>query len=460
MTRSAHASRIRRSPRLGLERLEDRTVPSFLPAVHYEVGSPPSRPYWTELSDLDRDGALDVVSANFLDNTVSVLWNSGDGTLTDADAFAVGGAPAGVVAADFNRDGWPDLATADSAWDTVTVLLNRGGRDFGLSDSFYVGFRPSWVDAADVNRDGDTDLIASNLDGANVTVRLGRGNGRFGKPTQLTVGSGPRAGAVADLDRDGALDLVVPNSLTNDISVLRNNGNGTFAPAVPYATGRPDGNPAHVAVGDLDLDGELDLAVANYTSAGGVFLFFNNGDGTFAAANYLSMAGGTDTVVSADFNLDGVPDLAAANDFSDNVTVRLNLLVGFGEATSYATQTAPGGLDVGDLNGDLSPDLTAANALSHSVSVLLNDAGWDSPFGAGAWLLRPAGDKGAGPVPVPAGGGACPRRTDERQGRSPRDQPHGAAPPHRALARRAAPHLADCFAAPTISLHEGFMGAR
>src|SRR5262245_16742080 len=108
-TRMSRSVPARRSAQPQLERLEDRTVLSFLPAVNYRVGSPPSRPYWTETSDLDRDGDLDLVAANFLDGTVSVLLNVGNGEFAKATDYFAGAGPTCVAAADFDRDGWPDL---------------------------------------------------------------------------------------------------------------------------------------------------------------------------------------------------------------------------------------------------------------------------------------------------------------------------------------------------------------
>ena len=61
--------------------------------------------------------------------------------------------------------------------------------------------------------------------------------------------------------------------------MLLNNGDGTFATAVNYGVGA---TPAFVAIGDLDGDLDLDLAVAN-AGSDNVSVLLNNGDGTFAA---------------------------------------------------------------------------------------------------------------------------------------------------------------------------------
>jgi hypothetical protein len=84
------------------------------------------------LADLNRDGKLDVVTANFTTNfpnpgTVSVFLGNGDGTLQAPLNFSSGAViPEGVAVGDFNHDGFPDLAIPDFHTNTVQVLINSG----------------------------------------------------------------------------------------------------------------------------------------------------------------------------------------------------------------------------------------------------------------------------------------------------------------------------------------------
>ncbi|MHC4427324.1 MAG: FG-GAP-like repeat-containing protein, partial [Planctomycetota bacterium] len=83
---------------------------------------------------------------------------------------------------------------------------------------------------------------------------------------------------MGDLDDDGDLDLAVANRLSTDVSVLMNNGDGTFAEDVIYpVTGI---EPWHVATGDLDGDLDLDLVVSKKIS-NDISILWNSGDGTF-----------------------------------------------------------------------------------------------------------------------------------------------------------------------------------
>jgi hypothetical protein len=69
--------------------------------------------------------------------------------------------------------------------------------------------------------------------------------------------------AIGDLNADGKLDLAVANFSSGTVSVLLGNGNGTFGAKRDYATGV---NPVCVGIGDVNGDGKPDLAVVNYHS--------------------------------------------------------------------------------------------------------------------------------------------------------------------------------------------------
>jgi hypothetical protein len=80
--------------------------------------------YAVVLGDFNRDGALDIATANYIGDNVSVLRGRGDGTFQEAEHFASGPRSIAIAAGDFNGDGWLDLAMANVAGNTVSVLQN------------------------------------------------------------------------------------------------------------------------------------------------------------------------------------------------------------------------------------------------------------------------------------------------------------------------------------------------
>jgi hypothetical protein len=202
----------------------------------------------------------------------------------------------------------------------------------------------------------------------------GTGSG-FAAAVSYPSGDGPTSVAIGDLDNDGDDDLAVTNEHSDDVSVLLNYGDGTFAPAVSYAAG--DGSSS-VAIGDLDDDGDADLAVANYISDD-VSVLMNNGDGTFAPAVSHAASDYPRSVAIGDLDDDGDDDLAVANRNTDDVSVLLNNSDGtLAAAVSYAAGDGPRSVAIGDLDNDGDDDLAVANTSSLDVSVLLNNG--DSTF--------------------------------------------------------------------------------
>jgi hypothetical protein len=146
----------------------------------------------------------------------------------------------------------------------------------------------------------------------------------------------------------------------------------TFQPAVKYSTGTA---PKAVAVGDFNGDGKPDLAVANNGDAnagddGNVSILFGNGDGAFQSANNVPGGKNPFAIATADFNRDSKADLVLID--SSGVGVLLGNGDGtFGPVTYLATVSGPLSLAVTDFNADKALDLVVAS--ESSLSVLLGN---------------------------------------------------------------------------------------
>jgi Bacterial Ig-like domain (group 3)/FG-GAP-like repeat/FG-GAP repeat len=386
---------------------------TFQQAVTYDTGG---TPYAVALGDVNGDGKLDLVIANgslsyntnindsfFPEGVVSVLLGNGNGSFQPFVLYDAGGNSTDSISiADVNGDGKLDVVVGNPCTNvcslgTVGVLLGNGDGSFQPALSYGSGgSRTNFAVIADVNGDGNLDILVSNeceLNDASCTIGsvgilLNNGHANFIPPSFSIAGFEPYAVAVGDLNGDGKADLAVIDScasavcFTNGgISVLLGNGDGSFQPPMNYDSGDDD---ASVIIADVNKDGIPDLVAASPSNQAAIVLL-GNGDGTFQPGvfSYTGLNGGGALAV-ADVDGDGKLDLVIA--FSSPNAGLLTVLLGNGDGTFQSPVSYNFGgnqtfsLAVGDVNGDGKPDLVVASECGSSdncttgvISVLLNN---------------------------------------------------------------------------------------
>ena len=372
----------------------------------YSVGRDPRSVF---CADFDGDGHLDLATANDTSTNVSVLLNSGNGTFGPDSVYPVGTAPVSIFSADLDGDGDMDLVTADRDADSVTVLLNNGSAVFDSTYTYPAGHQPESLLSADLDGDGDLDLAVANVHGPDVWILLNNGDATFTYDSAYPVGQLPSYISAGDLDNDGDLDLATVNyaSGSYDVSVLLNNGDGTFSPHSTYPAGTA---PFRLFSADFDDDGDLDLAVPNY-SRDSVSILLNDSTGVFSIDSQYAVGSVPYSVFCGDVDGDGDQDLSVANKSSANVSILLNKGdATFDSASAYPVGHGPECVFFADLDGDGDLDLAVVNRLDDNVSVLFNclptgDCNEDGVVDVGdvvyliAYLYR------GGPAPDPIGVG-------------------------------------------------------
>ena len=236
----------------------------------------------------------------------------------------------------------------------------------------------------DLDGDGLRDIVTANADGS-ISVLSGLLGGGFATAVMHAVEGSPKDVTLNDMNGDGRSDIVVANRGSGNVSLLLARAGGGFSPAVNYDAGHSYALSA-VATGDLNGDGAPDVVVAHNDQSSsaysGITVLFGQADGTLAAPGRHAVAAFPEALVVADFDGDGLTDVATANWGSDSVSILQGLGGGiFAPAANYRTKVdRPRALAMGDVNGDGRPDLVAANGASASVSVLPGLAG--GGFGA------------------------------------------------------------------------------
>jgi hypothetical protein len=350
---------------------------NFAPAVDY-YGVPHATIISIATADINGDGKLDIISANGISNSITVFTNNGDGAFSSNATYNVGVQPYCVAAADLRGSGKMDLISANfgslGEGNTLTVLTNDGSGNFGSNATYTVGTGPFWVVAADLRGNGKMDLVSANNGyyAHSLTVLTNNGSGIFGSNATYSVGNGPRCVVAADVNGDGKLDLISANFSDSTVTVLTNNGNGGFKVSATVPAGV---YPTFIAAADLNGDGKVDLVCANqYSFTNTLTVLTNNGSGVFGSNATLTVGIGPRCVVAADLRGSGKMDLVSADQTSRTLTVLTNNGIGvFGFCATLPLPFSIQPLSVlaADVNGDGKPDLVCANDFN-AISVLMN----------------------------------------------------------------------------------------
>jgi VCBS repeat-containing protein len=360
---------------------------SFTGPRYFAVGSFPAS---VAVGEFNQDGQPDLAVANEFSDNVSVLLGGSGGSFGGPTNYATGAFADSVAVGDFNRDGDPDLAVANAWSGTISVLRGDSGGSFTAAPTVPAGDFPASVAVGDFNQDENPDLaVADKLSGVILVLR-GGGNGSFTAATSIASGShlptsdrGPTSVAVGNFNDDQDPDLAVANEYSGEISVLLGDTGTNFTGPTIVASGTdpvdPVSDPVSVALGDFNQDSDPDLAVAEY-SPGQVRVLLGGAGGSFTSSTKVppenQADGGLSSVAVGDFNRDGDPDLAAANQLSGNVEVLLGGSGGsFTGPTNFPTGSSLTSVAVGDFNSDGKPDLAVANTTfsNDNVAVLLNN---------------------------------------------------------------------------------------
>jgi hypothetical protein len=199
------------------------------------------------------------------------------------------------------------------------------------------------------------------------------------------VGARPFSVARGDFNADGIEDLATANHDAASVTVLLGNGtgdlgDGTFTPNATYLTA--DG-PRYILTADFNEDGILDLAVThNFDDVVSILIgngVAGQGDGTFGPPDHYAVAAGPTWLAAGDFNADDILDLVSAGLFSNHLSVLLgNGSAGVGDGTftrdaDYAAGSGPNSVTTSDLDSDGILDLAVANMTGDRVLIFLGD---------------------------------------------------------------------------------------
>ncbi len=343
-----------------------------------------SYPHAVVMADFNRDNKLDFASANEQLNNVSV--GLGDGTTCTfsgvTSANNTGITPFDMVAGDFNRDGNIDVVTANNGDDSYSYLQGNGATNFTVSTRPAGCVGPVGIGNGEITGDQLQDVVAVCEEASDVPggycAQLNTGgsaSSTFGSPVCVPLlVNGPAGVSVGNFNRviDSLEDIAITAERDSQVMVGVSDGTGNLleVPAAAFSVGSL---PKGVTRGDLNGDGYLDLVVAN-SGSNTISSMLGDGGGIFSVPAITTVVGQAPTDVAlAFFNSDAWLDAAVVNTNANNVTLLLGDGHGrFSTLGDYGVRNAPISIAAGDCNGDGKTDLLVADNAEDTITILTN----------------------------------------------------------------------------------------
>ncbi|CAF2552884.1 unnamed protein product [Rotaria sp. Silwood2] len=356
------------------------TAANFKNQAFYSTGSAPM-PYSIAITDFNNDNQSNIVIANSGTDNLRIGFDFYNGTFQSQTIYSTGfrSHPEYVTVGDVNNDNYQDIIIIDSYHTSISMIMGCGNGSFNQQQiTFPVnsGSNPSAIIVSDFNNDNRSDLFIVNEGTDSIATLNGYNYSTFNSPDmyKTAIDLGPVIVVTADFNNDNCLDLAAPFMASGSIGILLGYGNGSFSTIMTYQLGT-NASPGGLDVGDLNNDGKIDIAIADY-GTNNVIILIGYGNGSFASMMYFSAGNNSQplSIVMADFNRDNRLDIAVANSGSDSVGVFLGYGNGsFATIMAYSTgyNSFPVMLITYDLNRDNHTDIIAVNRKASTIGIFL-----------------------------------------------------------------------------------------
>ncbi len=335
------------------------------------------------VADLDNDGKQDIIVANQGENTLSIFKNistSGNISFNSPVKIATPSTPIGLGIGDFDKNGWLDIATANHGNATVSIFTNKGifnsisTNNFNPRFGLITGLNPITIDVADMDGDSKSDIVVGNYGSNSISIFKNNyisgalATASFSTKLDFNAGNKPGYVKLGDMDGDSKLDIVVLAEGVNSVGILRNTSTSgvlnltSFASRVNFNTGI---TPYYISVGDLTGNGKLDILVTNFGDGTATVWQNKATPGSITSASFfkrLNFTVGTKPYAGllADIDGDAKTDILVSNTGSNTLSILRNV-VGSQMIVSPTSSTLPatGGSVTATVSSNLSWKVTS-----------------------------------------------------------------------------------------------------
>lgn len=342
-----------------------------LPQIEFDMVPGPVLP--AIASDVGTEGANRgfIVLLPEIDAAIAFRTTKGD-DLDPSSPFPVGGLARFVVVGDVDGDGRDDLVTTAPTTGRAHIALQTQDGLYQLGSVLPVGNTPFAPALHDLDGDGLPELVIPLRGESKIAVLPNLGGGLFGAGLRIPCAAQPDALVLADFDRDGIVDLAVTCTGASRIQVFYGAKNGSLVefdtPPVELLTGS---GPVGLIAADFDGDGVLDLATASAGSSS-VTIFYGNPGRTFEQGPFLFAGTSPQSILAVDLDRNGASDLIVANPSTQMLTVLQNRGDRSFIRSTVPMPFRPSRIAAADLSADGRIDLLASSQTTVQTRLLRN----------------------------------------------------------------------------------------
>ena len=343
----------------------------FDPQLTKSVGGGPESVF---IEDANNDGYVDIITANFWDNNVSILiWNNSLNDWENQITRSVGGGPGNVFVGDANNDGYNDIITANY-WDgNISILIwNTSLNEWDNQITKPVGGGPECVCLGDLNNEGFNNIVVTNSWDNNLSVLTWNASiGDWDPEISVSVGNAPESIFIGDANNDGFNDTIVTNYWDDTVSILIWNASSTsWDPEVIKSVGN---GPGSVYIKDANNDGYNDIVTANYVDDSVSMLIWNASSISWDQEVIKSVGDGPECVFIEDINFDGYNDIITSNYGDSNISILIWNVISYdwNPQITKSVGNGPGSVYIKDANNDGYNDIVVSNFQDNTISILL-----------------------------------------------------------------------------------------
>ncbi|MCX6136527.1 MAG: VCBS repeat-containing protein, partial [Ignavibacteriales bacterium] len=328
-------------------------------------------------ADFNADSIPDIIIVHREANDIEVLLSNAGVPVYTSKLYHVNYYPEHVVLADLNNDGKMDILSFGKLSAGMSVLLGNGRGGFQSARTILPDVPASEVAVLQLNGDGIPDLAVHNWLTNELIFYSGLGTFRFAEQSRLPFGEDSTSAFFGDWNGDGLDDFGTVNGDDGHVRLYINDGLATFS-LMQYM--RDAHHPHTVVSAVLSLSGYPDLFAVSQKDRS-LCLYPNRGGGLFGEESVYGLQSPPTIVLAADWNGDGWIDVMCIDQQSGTLEILWNGRTPYLDAAgqpigkrevSFATGRAPLGLTVADFNEDGLDDIAVVNHVSSGLSLYIN----------------------------------------------------------------------------------------